>query len=144
MNESVWRCSRGSQALKKLCTRGGKRYGVCSQTGLSVTYAARSQVACEHGRRNVMKLVGQAKMRFFGYFLLFMKKKGGEFLLAIIHSARRFYACNWRKKTIVDHTKLWMLWVPVTTDLARHPHWCNSGINIMGITNHFLAGLKPH
>lgn len=45
-----------------------------------------------------MKLVGQVKMRFFGYFLLFMKKKGGEFLLAIIHSAKRFYACNWRKK----------------------------------------------
>jgi hypothetical protein len=30
------------------------------------------------------------------------------------------------------------------TGLARHTHWCNTGMNTMGTTNQFLIGLKFH
>lgn len=67
-----------------------------------------------------------------------MKDRGGTDLetsplLSNFHSAERRYAFYWRRKVIISHTELLKLQATIMTDLARHTHWCNSGISIMGV-----------
>ena len=65
-----------------------------------------------------------------------------SFLLASFHSAWRCYDCYWGRKVIINHIQIWAPWTTVMTGLERHVYWCNSGMNIMGVTIHFPIGFK--
>lgn len=61
-------------------------------------------------------------------------------LLTIVHGFRRLCAWYWRRKLIITTTQLQKLW-PTTED-SLSMYLCNSGTNVMGITNHLLMGFK--
>lgn len=64
-------------------------------------------------------------------------------LFTYFHSARKCYACYWRRKAIIIHSMLWTLWTKITSSLPRHGYWCGSNRKIMEGPNHFRLDLSP-
>lgn len=63
-------------------------------------------------------------------------------LLATFHNAWRCYSCCWRRDVIASLSQMWILWSKVRTD-NKCP-WCDTGTNVIGVTNHLLIGFKSH
>lgn len=60
-------------------------------------------------------------------------------LLAIFHSTRRCRSGCWGWGHL---TQLGTLWATIMTWMASHARECNSGMNVIGITNCFTTGFK--
>lgn len=65
-----------------------------------------------------------------------------SFLLESFHSAGRCHGSYQRRRVVISHIHLWILGATIMTGLESHVSWRNSGMNIMGDTNHFLVGFK--
>ena len=63
-------------------------------------------------------------------------------LLGSFHSAGKCYTYYHGRKGIISLIKMWTLWATITICLLRFAHWCNSDMNVMGVTNYFLFGFK--
>lgn len=74
-------------------------------------------------------VIEHREIRLYSYWLAFTVLGGA------IHTP-------WGRKCIIHLTQLWNLWVVSMTNLARHAHWYNSGMNVIEPTA-FWLDLSP-
>ena len=65
-------------------------------------------------------------------------------LLDNFHNVGKSYACQRRRETTTTLIQLWTLGATIMTGLARYAYWCNSGMDIIWVTNHFPIGPKVY
>jgi hypothetical protein len=73
---------------------------------------------------------------------LVLTRKCPPSLLASIPSTRECYADCWKGKVSHGLTQVWVLWTTRMTILTRPAYGCNSGTNIMGVTNCSQLGFR--
>lgn len=70
---------------------------------------------------------------------MILNQQSTSSLLASCHSAGRGWRSFWKRKDVNCLTQSWTLFVIAAACQTRCAQLCNSGMTVVGVTNHFLS-----